>query len=88
MKYFDLNKQEKELLKEFELGKLKSIKGEKQAKGRYRGYANQALKKTKNINIRVTEQVFYKFKSLAAREGMPYQTLISSLLHKFTLSSI
>ncbi len=45
--------------------------------------AKQTLKKNRNINIRISENDLESIKMLAAREGMPYQTLIGSLIHKY-----
>jgi predicted DNA binding CopG/RHH family protein len=45
--------------------------------------AKETLKKNKNINIRISENDLESIKLLAAREGMPYQTLIGSLIHKY-----
>ncbi len=82
MKYFELNNQEKKILKDFEGGKLKLLKTSRK---RYQNYAKNSLKKTKNINIRVNEAVLLRIKSMAVKEGMPYQTLISSWLHKLSV---
>lgn len=40
-------------------------------------------RKTKNINIRINEYDLNHLKRKAEEEGMPYQTLISSVLHKY-----
>ena len=40
-------------------------------------------RKTKNINIRISEPDLTRLKKKAEEEGMPYQTLISSVLHKY-----
>ncbi len=45
--------------------------------------ATETLKKNKNINIRISENDLASIKQLAAREGMPYQTLIGSFIHKY-----
>jgi predicted DNA binding CopG/RHH family protein len=45
--------------------------------------AKETQRKTKNINIRINENDLSSIKMLAAREGMPYQTLIGSLIHKY-----
>ena len=45
--------------------------------------AKETLKKNKNINIRISENDLESIKLLAVREGMPYQTLIGSLIHKY-----
>lgn len=41
------------------------------------------IRKTKNVNIRLSESVLEQLKRRSAEEGIPYQTLISSILHKF-----
>ena len=46
--------------------------------------AQATLKKNKNINIRINENDLTSIKIMAAREGIPYQTLIGSILHKYT----
>ena len=45
--------------------------------------AKETLKKNKNINIRISENDLESMKLLAVKEGMPYQTLIGSLIHKY-----
>jgi len=42
-----------------------------------------AANKTKNINIRISANTLEKVKQRAAEEGIPYQTLISSVIHKY-----
>jgi predicted DNA binding CopG/RHH family protein len=46
--------------------------------------ARETLRKDKNINIRINANDLTSIKLLAAREGIPYQTLIGSLIHKYT----
>lgn len=84
MKYFELDKEEKELLREFEAGEWKSIKNFAKAKKLYEAYARNTLNKTRNINIRLTERDLQKLKAKAAREGIPYQTLAASVIHRAT----
>lgn len=40
--------------------------------------------KTERMNIRMTQQDMANLKKAAAREGLPYQSLVTSILHKFT----
>ena len=40
-------------------------------------------RKTKNINIRISEYDLEKLREKSAKEGLPYQTLISSVIHKY-----
>jgi predicted DNA binding CopG/RHH family protein len=43
----------------------------------------EATRKTKNINIRISQQDLESLRRSAEQEGIPYQTLISSVLHKY-----
>ncbi len=81
MKYFDLDKEEKQLFDDFEKGELVSI-GKNKIK-QYQAYAAATLNKTKNINIRLSEKDVLKLKTKAIETGIPYQTLVSSILHRF-----
>ena len=83
MKYFELDKEEKELLEEFERGEWVPVKDQAKARKEAMEAARNTLNKTKNINLRLSERVVAKLKSKAAKEGIPYQTLASSVLHKF-----
>ena len=47
-----------------------------------------ALRKNKRINIRLPSHDLVEIKRLAAREGVPYQTLISSILHKYATGEL
>ncbi len=77
-----LNKEEKEILEDFEKGEMKSIKEVK--KEDYVKQAQNTIKKSKSINIRISERDLQKIKAIAARKGLPYQTFISSLLHQYS----
>jgi predicted DNA binding CopG/RHH family protein len=81
MKYFNLDKEEERLLEDFEKGELVSI-GENKIK-QYQTYATATLSKAKNINIRLSEKDVLKLKTKAIETGIPYQTLVSSILHRF-----
>jgi predicted DNA binding CopG/RHH family protein len=43
----------------------------------------ERIRKTRNVNIRLSESVLEQLKRRSREEGIPYQTLISSVLHKF-----
>ena len=49
--------------------------------------AEQA-KKRKNVNIRISERDLRRVKERAASEGIPYQTLITSVLHKYVTDQL
>jgi predicted DNA binding CopG/RHH family protein len=71
--------EEIEIIDAFESGKLKNSPV---SKGIIIA-AQETMKKNKNINIRITENDLVSIKMIAAREGLPYQTLIGSLIHKY-----
>ncbi len=86
MKYYELTKEEQELLDAFESGELKSVPNLVREKKRFQVIARNTLNKTKNINIRLSERDLSKLKAKAIEEGLPYQTLASSILHKAVVS--
>ena len=78
-----LDKEEKELFDSYEKGEWKSVKNLKEEIEKHRGYARQTLKKDKRVNIRISSMVLDELQTRAVEDGMPYQTLISSILHRF-----
>ena len=83
MKYFELDKKEKEVVADFDSGDFVSVKKIKSEKAKYQNYAKSTLNKSKNINIRLSEKDLQKIKSKAVAKGLPYQTLLSSLIHQY-----
>lgn len=82
MKYYELDKEEQEILDSVERGEWKSVKNLAAEKRRLRQIAKNTLNKTRNINLRLSERDLQKLKAKAVREGLPYQTLAASILHK------
>lgn len=82
MKYFELTKEEKNILTDFEKGGFESVKDKEKAKKLYQKYAKNTLAKSRNINIRLSEKVLTKLKAEAAKKGMPYQTYAALILHQ------
>jgi predicted DNA binding CopG/RHH family protein len=78
-----LNKEEKELLKSIENGEWRQIPNFKKEAKRYQESARETLRKNKRVNIRMTERDLVRIQKKAIEEGLPYQTLISSVLHKY-----
>lgn len=67
----------------FETGRLKSIpKVDKEIK-RIQTIAKLAGNKNKRVNIRMTDWDFNKAQEKALQEGLPYQTFLASVLHKY-----
>ena len=77
-----LNKEEKEILESYEkdewvsVSKLASI-------AKYKAAAKATFKKDKRVNIRISELDLELLQERAMIEGLPYQTLMSSVLHKY-----
>lgn len=84
MQDYDLDKEEQELLEAFEHGEFVPVTNQKEEKVKALASAKASLNKTRNINIRLSERDLYKLKAKAIEEGIPYQTLASSILHKST----
>jgi len=82
MKLYQLDPEEEEILKAFEEGKLVRVKDFEKEKKMLEEAARNTSNKTRNINIRLSEKDLNKLKAKAAREGIPYQTLAASVLHK------
>lgn len=74
-----LDEYEKEILELYENGRLKPSKLQTD----YQIIAKNTLKKNRKINIRISENDLSALQRRAAREGIPYQTLIGSVLHKY-----
>jgi len=82
MKYFELEPWEKEILNDIENGEFIDSPDAEQEKEQVYALASSMLKKQKNINIRISEHDLLKIKSNALEGGLPYQTYLSSLIHK------
>lgn len=80
---YKLTKEEQEILDAFERGELVTIPNFEAEKKRFAQIARDTLAKKKNINIRIAAKTLDKLKAKAAEEGLPYQTLASSILHKY-----
>lgn len=79
----DLDYEESELLASFENDEWKTIKNVEKEKARARKIATKTLRKDVRINIRLSSCDISNIKQMAAYEGLPYQTLIASILHKY-----
>ena len=83
IKYYELDEEERQLLEEYERGEWIPVKNFAQVKKEIEEVARNTLKKTKNINLRLTESTLSGLKAKAIEEGIPYQTLAASVLHKY-----
>ncbi len=77
-----IDKEEMELAKSLEAEEWVSDLTKKEKK-QYEDFARNSLTKQKRINIRMTERDLKKIQAKAIEEGLPYQSLISMLIHKY-----
>jgi predicted DNA binding CopG/RHH family protein len=78
-----LDKEENEILEAFESGKVKRSKDAGRIQERHQQYAEAMFKKDARINIRLPSKDLRGLQKKALSEGIPYQTLVASILHKY-----
>lgn len=78
-----LDQEETELLASFENDEWKTVPDLNQEKVQAQKTASKTLRKDVRINIRLSSSDVNNIKQMAAYEGLPYQTLIASILHKY-----
>ena len=78
-----LDAYEKELLELDESGKISLDQSDETEKSALMSAARETLQKDKRINIRMSVRDLLSLKRKANRFGMPYQTLITSILHQY-----
>ena len=83
-----LDRDEREILAAAERGEFVSTKNLARDRKRYARIAPYTLAKNKSISIRISERDLMRLKMKAAEEGLPYQTLISSTLHKLVSKNL
>jgi predicted DNA binding CopG/RHH family protein len=77
-----LNKEEKEILESYEKDEWVSV-SKPASIAKYKAAAKATFKKDKRVNIRISELDLELLQERALIEGLPYQTLMSSVLHKY-----
>ena len=83
MKDYNLDREEMELLDSIESGEWESVDNVKEKISFHQEIAKNTLKKDKRVNLRISSTDLEAIKTFAVEEGLPYQTLMSSVLHKF-----
>ena len=82
-----LSREERRLLKAVESGEYESVLDEVREKELKAAAAN-TFRKDKRINIRISNRDLMAVQSRAMEEGIPYQTLVSSIIHKYISGSL
>lgn len=83
-----LDKDEEQLITEYERGAFRPIKNQDLAKKEAMEAARRYTRKDARINIRLSTADLEMLKRRAAEEGLPYQSLIASILHKYVSRSV
>ena len=83
-----LDAEELQILRDFARGEFASLKNFRAEKRQLEAAARRTLQKGKRINIRISARDLEKIQKRAVAEGIPYQTLIASTLHKFVTGQL
>ena len=79
----EMSAEERDIFDRFERGELRSAPDAEGEVKVAQQAARNTFNKTKRVNLRVTERDFNLAHSRAREEGIPYQTLLSSVIHKY-----
>ncbi len=83
MKKTTLDNEEKNIVDSYDRDEWKPVKNQKSEIKKLSDYARNTMKKDRRINIRMSSKDLDQVQVIAAQEGVPYQTLISSIIHKY-----
>jgi predicted DNA binding CopG/RHH family protein len=83
MKTYRLDREEREILNAIESGQWELVKPKKSELERFAQIAKNTLRKDQRMNIRISRADLNRIKAKAAEEGIPYQTLVASIIHKY-----
>lgn len=81
--YEPLDEEERQLIKDIENDVFVSVPNQEEEIKRLRSYAANYLKKDKRLTLRVAKVDLEKIQDKAIKSGIPYQTLISSLIRQY-----
>lgn len=87
MKHEQLDPEEQDILDAFESGEFESQLTPERLEFLQRSVA-YTLQKNQQINIEISDRDLTELQRMALKEGMPYQTLVSSILHKYVSGSL
>jgi predicted DNA binding CopG/RHH family protein len=88
MKKAVVESEEKNILESYERGEWQTVKDAKAEAQKLGHYARTTIKKDRRISIRMSSKDLNQVQVIAAQEGIPYQTLISSVIHKYVNGSL
>jgi predicted DNA binding CopG/RHH family protein len=83
-----IDQEENDLMESIERDEWQPVKHIDQERKKAIEAARNTLKKEKRINLRLSQKDYHQIQIKAIEEGIPYQTLISSLVHKYLNGSL
>ena len=83
MSKIKLDKYEKDILESYERGEWVEVENQEKEIEKHQKYAEDTFRKNKRVNIRLSQKDINLLKIKAMEEGIPYQTLMASILHKY-----
>ena len=83
-----MDEEEKELMESLDRDEWEPVSDLEEQKLKAMEAARNTLKKNRRINLRLSEKDYRQIQIKAAEEGMPYQTLIASIVHKYLSGSL
>ncbi len=83
-----IDQEEKDLMESIERDEWQSAKNFDRERKNAIEAARNTLKKDKRINLRLSQKDYHQIQIKAIEEGIPYQTLISSIVHKYLNGSL
>src|SRR5450759_1936298 len=78
-----VDKEEQDILDSFERGEWRPVANRSREIARHVRYARNTLAKDRRVNIRISSNDLEEIQALAVEDGMPYQTLMASVLHRY-----
>jgi predicted DNA binding CopG/RHH family protein len=78
-----IDQEEKDLMESIERNEWQPVKNFDRERKKAIAAARNILKKDKRINLRLSQKDYHQIQVKAIEEGIPYQTLISSIVHKY-----
>lgn len=83
MKKMYLDNEERDMVESIERGEWRSVMNLKAEIKKHQEYARNTLRKDKRVNIRISARDLEAIQAKAVEDGIPYQTLMASVLHRF-----
>lgn len=83
MKKRRFDREENEILDAIENDRWELVKPKKAELEHYAEVARNTFRKDQRMNIRISKADLIRIKAKAAEEGIPYQTLVASIIHKY-----